>query len=249
MPPGVRGQAGDPYVGRRTRDREFVRCKLSCATGSAGTYLIGGGGEAKSVALDEDIVAQKVELAGSKSGRVTEGRVILALHLISVALFLAGAVWVVCLYPMLSSRNYFSENALLVGSHQAGFSKQDALSALSFKKLLESHAEGARGASGEIQDAAVDIGFETVVRQWGGAGDTVVGLLRAPRGEGKECVVLSARYPEGDGASKGGGASMGLLLSLLSSLSKTPWLSKDIIMVALPQSSPKHDVLDSFLHE
>jgi hypothetical protein len=81
-------------------------------------------------------------------------------------------------------------------------------------------------------------------------GTNVVALLRAPRGEGKEAMVLQAEYTDADAdayhALEGDG-SVSVLLSLMHALRRAPWLSKDVLFLASPKSARGHAAVSAWL--
>ena len=83
-------------------------------------------------------------------------------------------------------------------------------------------------------------------------GTSVVALLRAPRGEGKEAVVLTAEYTDEDGEEHHvleGEGSVAMLVSLMATLARVPWLSKDVIFLATPKSARRHEAVTSWLRD
>jgi len=83
-------------------------------------------------------------------------------------------------------------------------------------------------------------------------GTSVVALLRAPRGEGKEAVVLTAEYTDEDAEEHHvleGEGSVAMLVSLMATLTRVPWLSKDVIFLATPKSARRHEAVTSWLRD
>ena len=72
------------------------------------------------------------------------------------------------------------------------------------------------------------------------------------REQGKEAVVLTAEYTDEDAEEhhvEEGDGSVAVLVSLMVSLSRVPWLSKDVIFVATPKSARRHEAVQAWLRD
>jgi hypothetical protein len=178
-------------------------------------------------------------------------RLLFLVDVIAIVMFAVGAVWVTFMFPQLSSGNYFSENALIPGAGSVTYRTDHAQLAMMVKNRLESFGKDKEGVVNYLVRSAMEIGLETTLQNItieGNKFSIVVAVHHAPRGEGKECVVLTARYPDGLGSTRrDAAASTAVLMSLMDLLATVPWLSKDIIMVATPASVPGHAALDEWL--
>lgn len=79
-------------------------------------------------------------------------------------------------------------------------------------------------------------------------GINTVGIIRAPRGDGKEAIVLVTPYnsAEIDGV---GVVSLGVAYSVISLLSRVTWLAKDIIWLAADSQHGEFSAVDAWLRE
>ena len=80
----------------------------------------------------------------------------------------------------------------------------------------------------------------------------IVALLRAPRGDGKEALVLTAEYTDADADEhhiREGDGSVAVLVSLVGMLTRVPWLSKDVIFLATPKSARRHEAVQAWLED
>ncbi|KAK9678008.1 hypothetical protein RND81_11G181500 [Saponaria officinalis] len=77
---------------------------------------------------------------------------------------------------------------------------------------------------------------------------STVGIIRAPRGDGKESIVLVTPYnPLKPDA--GEALSLGLAYSVFSLLTQVTWLAKDIIWLAADSRFGEHESVDAWLRE
>lgn len=75
-----------------------------------------------------------------------------------------------------------------------------------------------------------------------------VGIIRAPRGDGKETIVLVTPYnPES--IEQGEALSLGLAFSVFSLLSQVTWLAKDIIWLAADSRFGEYTSVDTWLKD
>ncbi|KAJ1469545.1 hypothetical protein T484DRAFT_1851326 [Baffinella frigidus] len=202
------------------------------------------------------------------------GRVLLAVNMLSFVAFIGGLVVILLGFPHMAKNTYFSENALLPGSGNLAFSDAHARAALALAASLTSSSPPSSSSSSAqspavriLLDAARSAGLDASTHAFTPPGSdqehtSVVAVLHAARGDGKEVVVLASEYPAGvqteselcDGkevvvlASEypsgsqvpGAAESAGLLLALMQLFARAPWLSKDIIFILTPSDAPRH---------
>jgi GPI-anchor transamidase subunit GAA1 len=83
-------------------------------------------------------------------------------------------------------------------------------------------------------------------------GTSTVGIIRAPRGDGKEAIVLASPYNmknTGVIDTSASASSIGLAFSVFSLLSRATWLAKDIIWVASDSQFGDHTSLSAWLND
>jgi GPI-anchor transamidase subunit GAA1 len=83
-------------------------------------------------------------------------------------------------------------------------------------------------------------------------GTSTVGIIRAPRGDGKEAIVLVSPYnTQNTGAidTSTSASSIGLAFSVFSLLSHATWLAKDIIWVASDSKFGDHTSVSAWLND
>ena len=140
-------------------------------------------------------------------------------------------------FPHLARGTYFSENALLPGAGERTFGIDHARTALDLSLSLVA-AVSRHGVIEILVNAARIAGLETsnhsFTSEAGQVHTSIVAVLRAARGDGKESIVLSAEYPAGRDERSGAAESAGLLLALQQVLARVPWLSRDFIFVLTP---------------
>ncbi len=128
-------------------------------------------------------------------------------------------------------------------------------------QVILSAAKGA-GLDAQTHHFNVHLSREALLRRFGRRvpkdhsgtvrGTNVVALLRAPRGDGKEAVVLTAEYTDGDADEHHiaeGDGSAAVLVSLMAALARVPWLSKDVIFLATPKAARGDEAVTNWLRD
>ncbi|KAG0478646.1 hypothetical protein HPP92_013365 [Vanilla planifolia] len=196
--------------------------------------------------------------------------------LVSVICCIAGCV-LLLLLPVLAKSTYVSENALMPGSATPMFSNQDALEANRLVKdimrILEDGREMyiAQLIGKRMEDVGAEVyyhrfrsdnlhfnplGFfssacNMVLKNSSGCtsiGISSVGIIRAPRGDGKESIVLVTPYNPKN-LKLHDAVSLGLAYSVFSLLSRVVWLAKDIVWLAADSRHGEYTSVASWLKE
>ncbi|KAH7446281.1 hypothetical protein KP509_01G049800 [Ceratopteris richardii] len=79
-------------------------------------------------------------------------------------------------------------------------------------------------------------------------GVNIAGIIRAPRGEGIEVIVLVTPF-DAESFTDADAVSLGLSLSLFQLLSKSPWLAKDIVLLIADSRYSAHSAVSAWLKE
>lgn len=79
-------------------------------------------------------------------------------------------------------------------------------------------------------------------------GVNTVGIIRAPRGDGKEAIVLVSPY-NSQNMEYNEALSLGLAFSVFSLLSKVTWLAKDIVWLAADSRFGEYNSVSSWLND
>uniref|UniRef100_A0A5B7AUU8 Glycosylphosphatidylinositol anchor attachment 1 protein n=1 Tax=Davidia involucrata TaxID=16924 RepID=A0A5B7AUU8_DAVIN len=165
------------------------------------------------------------------------------------------------LLPVLAKNTYISENALVPGSASPMLSSQDVSEANRFVKEITSlNSKPTSGIEIPrlIAHHIVDLGAEVSYHKFHPElkkfhplhffsspdpgiihenyscslfGVNTVGIIRAPRGDGKEAIVLVTPY-NSIKINLGEALSLGIAYSVFSLLTRVTWLAKDIIWLA-----------------
>jgi hypothetical protein len=164
-------------------------------------------------------------------------RVTRHLTLSCLLLFAAGLLWFLS-WPFLSRNAYFSENALAVGHHSPKYEYDDAQHALRISAELKQFFQkgGKEEMLRHLEHTLHNYGLETKRHEYlinrnffNGTvkvrGTNLYASLRAPRGSGKESIILTAPL---DAAKCD---NMGLAVSLMRVMSTFKWLHHDFILV------------------
>ncbi|KAE9602392.1 hypothetical protein Lal_00049561 [Lupinus albus] len=189
---------------------------------------------------------------------------------------LIAAVVALLLLPVLAKNTYISENALMPGSANNMLSTQDAseanklvndLTHLGLRSPIESQKIVGQYMSG--LDAEVtyhkfypqlnwfhslhfftspDSGISSKTMNCSSPAINTVGIIRAPRGDGKEAIVLVTPYnPEKNNV--GEALSLGIAYSVFSLLSRVTWLAKDIVWLVADSRYGEYSAVDAWLRE
>lgn len=179
--------------------------------------------------------------------------------LVSVVCCTAG-VLTLLLLPVLAKNTYISENALMPGSANTMLSFQDISEAnrlvkdITSLKRTEAGIESPRLIARYMSDLGAEVNYHNFHPQLNhfhplqffsspdsgivqenfscsSHGVNTVGIIRAPRGDGKEAIVLVTPYNSVK-IDPGDALSLGIAYSVFSLLTRVTWLAKDIIWLA-----------------
>ncbi|KAK9448313.1 Gaa1-like protein [Limtongia smithiae] len=164
---------------------------------------------------------------------------VLFLQWLPFLLVVAGIGWL-CVLPMegQSRRTYISENALLPGQALNYFQGSEENIVRAYReemRLLANASEYER--SREMQQWIADAGYKSAIHNWTfshGADDiksgaNVYGVLRAPRGDTTESMILCAPFLNRDGVTNEGGIAIAIALARY--FARWSVWSKDIILL------------------
>ncbi|VFQ72097.1 unnamed protein product [Cuscuta campestris] len=196
--------------------------------------------------------------------------------LVSVVCCLAG-VLTLLLLPALAKNTYISENALMPGSASPMLSTEDASDGNKFlnkilnwgsktsssdieipeviaKHMLELGAEvnyhKFRPGSNKFNPLHFFSGPEAGIVQDNSSsyGVNTVGIVRAPRGDGKEAIVMVTPYNSVK-ITMGEALSLGVAYSVFSLLSRVTWLAKDIVWIAADSKHGEYAAVAAWLRD
>ncbi|XP_027357942.1 glycosylphosphatidylinositol anchor attachment 1 protein [Abrus precatorius] len=195
-------------------------------------------------------------------------------NIVSVVCFVAGVV-ALLLLPVLAKNTYISENALMPGSANNMLSTHHASDATKFVKDLtnlgaspiESQkliAQYMSALDAEVTFhkfypqlnhfhplhffTSADSGIISENATCSSFGINTVGIIRAPRGDGKEAIVLVTPYnPKKVGL--GEAFSLGIAYSVVSLLSRVTWLAKDIVWLVADSQYGEYSAVAAWLRE
>ncbi|XP_031504265.1 uncharacterized protein LOC116266916 isoform X2 [Nymphaea colorata] len=192
--------------------------------------------------------------------------------LVSLVCCLAGFI-AILLLPVLAKNTYISENALMPGSANPVFSYQDVTEANKFiAELL--HWKSKKGVPRLVAKYMTSTGSDVyhhrfqpskkefrplqffsrsscsgMVHDNGNSSSpavNIVGVIRAPQGDGKESIVLVTPYnPEAISVTDA--FSLGLAFSIFSHLSQVSWLAKDVVWLAADSRYGEYTSVASWL--
>ncbi|KAL3833126.1 hypothetical protein ACJIZ3_007862 [Penstemon smallii] len=197
--------------------------------------------------------------------------------LFSVVCCTAG-ILALFLLPVLAKNTYVSENALLPGSASPMLSHDDASEGHRFmNKILNLDSDTNSGIEIPelVADHMIELGGEVNYHKFQPAsnkfhplhfflapdagkiqenyscssyGVNTVGIIRAPRGDGKEAIVIVTPYNSVN-ISMGEALSLGVAYSVFSVLSRVSWLAKDIIWVAADSKHGEYAAVSAWLRD
>eukprot|EP00961_Rhodomonas_salina_P074281 997836-Rhodomonas_salina.1 len=175
-----------------------------------------------------------------------------ALDVLAVLGFIGGALVFSFFLPELSRRTYFSENAMMPAG--AGSKYRSASSNMAFDSFdLLANQTKAEGMRAVFEHGAEAIGLEVSRHMFTDPRTSErkvnsIAVLRSPRADGKEMLVLQVEYPDGDHVSDQDKiASLSTFIAVMHYLATVPWLSKDVIFITTPSTSKNHAALDRWL--
>ncbi|CAL5186267.1 unnamed protein product [Lathyrus oleraceus] len=185
--------------------------------------------------------------------------------------FVSGIV-ALLLLPILAKNTYISENALMPGSANNMLSTQHVFHATEFVNDLtgsvsESHkiiAQYMSALEAEVTYhkfhpqlnqfsplhffTSPDSGIVSKNISCSSLGINIAGIIRAPRGDGKESIVLVTPYnPRRVGP--GEALSLGIAYSVFSLLSRVTWLAKDVIWLVADSQYGEYSAVSAWLRE
>lgn len=196
--------------------------------------------------------------------------------LVSVVCCTAGVLSLLLL-PVLGKNTYISENALMPGSARPMLTNDDVSEGERFVDQILSFDTMSTGMEipKMITDHIMYLGGEanhhkflpqfnkfhplhfflgpdagTVPENYSclSYGVNTVGIIRAPRGDGKEAIVLVTPYNSLK-ITKAEALSLGIAYSLFSLLSRVTWLSKDIVWLAADSRHGEYTAVASWLSD
>ncbi|CAJ2665309.1 unnamed protein product [Trifolium pratense] len=190
---------------------------------------------------------------------------------VSLICFVSGIV-ALLLLPILAKNTYVSENALMPGSANNMLSTHHVSHANKFiNDLTDSDIESHKIIAHYMSalDAEVtyhkfypqlnqfhplhfftspDSGLVSKNISCSSLGINVAGIIRAPRGDGKEAIVLVTPYnPKKVGP--GEALSLGIAYSVFSLLSRVTWLAKDVIWLVADSQYGEYSAVAAWLRE
>ncbi|KAJ1896118.1 Glycosyl phosphatidyl inositol protein transamidase complex subunit [Kickxella alabastrina] len=119
---------------------------------------------------------------------------------VSYALTLAGFLWLLALpLQTLSRRTYFSENAMMPGQVELSFGSENHIEAMNSMNEAEQLGGEQRGRA--VMAAFEGLGLDSEMQRFkhnGVSGINVHGVVRAPRGDGVEALVVAAAWEAGN---------------------------------------------------
>ncbi|CAD7698383.1 unnamed protein product [Ostreobium quekettii] len=162
------------------------------------------------------------------------------------ALYGLGAAWFLAL-PMVARGVFFDENALLPDSAASGFRHSPVLATAQGlrSRFLKETGGGASGQAWLASEMRA-LGLDTSVQVLDMVGpmvnaslqcSNVHGILRAPRGDGKEGmalvtpITLNSEHPGAQENHEAAALAVGIGYGLLAHFATVPWLAKDVVWV------------------
>ncbi|XP_078149001.1 GPI transamidase component family protein / Gaa1-like family protein isoform X1 [Carex rostrata] len=228
---------------------------------------------------EKDLSIVKAKTTTSRSRLIVRLGGLLVSHstLVCVICCVAGLIALAVL-PVLAKNTYISENALLPGSANPVLSYRDVTEANKLIMDIISAADDRVAADMEIPEVIAKymetVGAETYHHKFSqpknqfhplhffsstpnppqtqanlSYGTSTVGIIRAPRGDGKEAIVLVSPYNTGVIGTSASASSLGLAFSVFSLLSRATWLAKDIIWVASDSKFGDHTSVSAWLND
>ncbi|GAV70227.1 Gaa1 domain-containing protein [Cephalotus follicularis] len=196
--------------------------------------------------------------------------------LVSVVCCISGVV-ALLLLPVLAKNTYISENALLPGSASSMISNKDVLDANRLVKDTSNLIGHSGGIESQrlIAQYMSDLGAEVSYHKFhphhnqfhslnffassasgiigenfscSSYGINMVGIIRAPRGDGKEAIVLVTPYNTVT-SGLGQSLSLGVAYSVFSLLTRVTWLAKDIIWLVADSRYGDHTPVAAWLRD
>ncbi|XP_010555156.1 PREDICTED: glycosylphosphatidylinositol anchor attachment 1 protein [Tarenaya hassleriana] len=182
----------------------------------------------------------------------------------SVICSVAG-ILVLFLLPVLAKNTYISENALMPGSAHSMLSNQDVLDGSEFVMNIKDLRLKRVEAQVLIGEYMSNLGaqvyhhkffpemnrFHSLMNSSSSSsyGINSAGIIRAPRGDGKECIVLVTPYDHTNDGNDDEVFSLGIAYTVFSLLSRVTWLAKDIVWLVADSRYGDYRSVDAWLSE
>ncbi|SCU85999.1 LANO_0C06348g1_1 [Lachancea nothofagi CBS 11611] len=145
---------------------------------------------------------------------------------------LVGLAWLALWLPLEGNyrHTYISENALMPSQAYSYFRETEWNLLRGFRTQIKQLVNETSSSRNEIVGSWLEeIGVKTAIHTDSDNGDTLYGVLHAPRGDGTEAMVLAAPWHNGDGDFNLGGTALATALTRY--FSRWPLWSKNIIVV------------------
>lgn len=158
-------------------------------------------------------------------------KIVAFLPRLSIVCTVLSVGWLVLL-PMdgYYKRTYISENALMPSQAYSYFRETEWNILRGYRSQIEELSDKSSSQRNEIASVWLqEFGMKTAIYQDEKYGDTLYGLLHAPRGDGTEAILLTVPWTNADGEYNVGGAALGIALTRF--FSRWPVWSKNIILV------------------
>lgn len=158
-------------------------------------------------------------------------KIVASLPVISIICALFSVGWF-ALLPMEGHyrRTYISENALMPSQAYSYFRETEWNILRGYRGELEELMDVSIPVRNELVSTWLEeFGMKTAVYHDTQHGDTLYGLLHAPRGDGTEAILLTVPWKNADGEDNVGGAALGIALARY--FSRWPIWSRNIILV------------------
>lgn len=154
---------------------------------------------------------------------------------------------------------YISENALLPGSGNSLWDNSDAQKMVSYTKDFRNIVPANDDQVQWLTEKMKSFGLETYVYRDVNSSThkneysvAAWGILRAPKSDGKECVILSTNWnSEHSGALPGEDSatdSVGMILGVAQYLTRQNWLAKDYVFVLANSSAGLGHWVDNYMY-
>jgi len=196
-------------------------------------------------------------------------------HILFSVICCSAGIFALLLLPSLAKNTYLSENALIPGSATPLFSTEDAIEANRFMKGIEAAygdsiggIDMAKFIAQQIEELGAEVCyhkflphskhfhplkfFTSMAIQPNGTdtnfGINTVGIIRAPRGDGKEAIVLVTPY-NSQSVHSNELLSLALGFSVFSLLSRAAWLSKDIVWLSADSQFGEYAAVSAWLKQ
>ena len=198
----------------------------------------------------------KTEKGDSQRKSVVDFFIKWVLPVVGLGLY-CGGLYSFTQYTSKAHWTYISENALLPGSGWSLWENADSQNMVTYtQQFRKGVPAGQTDQQAQWLAKKMEaIGLETYVYHSSASSNNSVatwGILRAPKGDGKECILLSANWnSEHSGALPGedtASDSVGMVLAVAQYLTRQSWLAKDYVFVLASSSAGIGAWLDNYMH-